>query len=585
MSTAPPLPDSLEDQARWLQAGRLYRMMYGLHKPDIKARMVEKLGHIRQEAQGEPDMCANLYKAGFSAVAVMYDQPGKVKNPDGAAAARMSDILMSVGFWSLWQTVQRDTLGMRDMMVRVDIDRGDPVFRLVYPQWVIATARPQRPAVPVHVEEARMRTVDGEDIWTWDILDSETATYMVVDTDGADITASALLSEAPMAYPYVKTDGTAILPYSMYHARDTNKLWDTFSTVELYEGTLNLGVKYTNLGSVELKAAWSQRYIVGAQLAGVGITGATGATKRSAVVTDPSTVLLLDATEDGVQPQIGQWSTPANLSEYTEAITSYARNLASYIGDAADAVRVSGDPRSGYALSVKRDSQRIIQRRFAPVFARSDATTITIVATLLNRWHEGEGTPGWVALPEDGWSVTYRGIPLSADEKKAMREDHKARRAEGTLDIITAYTEENPGTTREEAAIALEQIRIVDSSYANARAPSRVEEMIARNPGMSAEQARRHVIDGELYSMGLELQISETLAAAGFGSAPKSTIELAPTDLAAIVTVNEARAQQGLTKVEGGDISVFAAKAQEQAKADLATMAGETKITEEGNNE
>jgi hypothetical protein len=269
-----------------------------------------------------------------------------------------------------------------------------------------------------------------------------------------------------MAYPYVKSDGTAFLPYSMYHAQETGSLWNTYDTQGLYEGTLNLALKYTNLAHAELKASWAQRYIVGAQVAGVGVTGSTNPTKRAAVITDPSTALMLEPTDDSIQPQIGQWSSPADLDKMVSAITMYARGLASHLGlNAADVTRTSGDPRSGYALAVNRDSQRTLQRRFAPVFGRADVRTITIVAVLLNRWHEGEGTPGWVSLPEDGWTITYRGIPLSADEKAALREDHRERVAAGTLDIVTAYREQNPGTSVVEAEAALDRIRNTNARF------------------------------------------------------------------------------------------------------------------------
>lgn len=428
------------------------------------------MGGIRKEAIGKADMSANAYKTGIEASAVMYDRPGKVGHEDLNAAQRMTDILAGSGFWSLWQTVQRDTLGMRELLPRVDIDKGMPTFRLVYPQWVVAEARPQRPDTPVHIEEARLRTIDGKEAWTWDILDSETGTYKVVNTDGDDITRKALAVDeeetTPMSYPYVKSDGTMILPYSMYHAKNVNRLWDTFSTAELYEGTLDLAVLYTFLGHCIRKASWPQRYAVGVQIPGVGIEGETNPTRRASVVTDPSTVLLLESIEDNQSPQIGQWSTSADVVAITEAISRKERRMASLLGhNPADLQRTSGDPRSGYALAVNRDAQRTLQRRFEPQFAKADANTLMIVAVLLNRWNEAEGTPGWVSLPEDGWSVTYRGIPLSADEKTALREDHRERVADGTLDIVTAYMEQNPGTTQKEAEAALMRIRELNARF------------------------------------------------------------------------------------------------------------------------
>jgi hypothetical protein len=226
------------------------------------------------------------------------------------------------------------------------------------------------------------------------------------------------------------------------------------------------------LGHIERKSAWAQRYAIGVQIPGVNIDGKTTATKRASVVTDPSTVLMLESLDDTQSPQIGQWSTTVDIAAVSEAISKYERRLASYIGlNAADIQRTSGDPRSGYALAVNRDSQRTLQRRFEPQFSSADANTITIVAVLLNRWHEASAPgdlgydPAWMALPEDGWSVTYRGIPLSADESKALREDHRERVAAGTLDIVTAYREQNPGTSQAEAESALLRIRELNARF------------------------------------------------------------------------------------------------------------------------
>ena len=565
----PPQPPKSEDQSRWAMASKLYRMAYGLWSPDLERRVEKQVGGIRKEAWGEPDISANVFKAGWDAVAVLYDHEGRVQHEDPAAAARMAGLLEVSGFWPLWQTVQRDVLAMRELLVRVDIDRGEPVYRLVYPHWVTATARPQRPDEPVQVSEARLRSINGADVWTWDNLDSEAMSYTITDTEG-----EILESMSGDEYPYVATDGAAVLPYTMYHAKATNKLWDTWSTLELYEGSLNLGVKYTFLGHIERKAAWAQRYAIGVQIPGAGIAGDQLKNRRASVVTDPSTVLMLEAVEDNQSPQIGQWSTTVDIGAFTESISRYERRLASYIGlNAADIQRTSGDPRSGYALAVNRDSQRTLQRRYEKQFGKGDASTMRTIAILMNRWHAAASTPGWTALPESGYTMAYKGVPLSADERRAMQELHAARIEAGTMDIITAYQEQNPGTGRAEAMAALDQIRVINSSFKNASDPSRVEELQARSPGMSAQAARQQTIDAELGRLALESQLAATLNAAGYGAAPKSTIVLAPTDMAAIVSVNEARAQEGLAPVPGGEQSVFAAKmaATSQAAAPVQT--------------
>ena len=75
--------------------------------------------------------------------------------------------------------------------------------------------------------------------------------------------------------------------------------------------------------------------------------------------------------------------------------------MAAYLDlDPADAARVSGDPRSGYALEISATAKQAAQQRYAPVFRFADERLCSRVAEELNR-------VGALNLPTDGWRVRY----------------------------------------------------------------------------------------------------------------------------------------------------------------------------------
>ena len=115
-----------------------------------------------------------------------------------------------------------------------------------------------------------------------------------------------------------------------------------------------------------------------------------------------------------------------------ESITVYERRLATYAGiNPADVQKMSGDPRSGYAIAISRSSLREAQRKFAPSFRIADIHTLEISAKIANRYL---GT----SYPEDGYRIEYHAIPLSPTESKEQRENMLALLAAGLISKVDA---------------------------------------------------------------------------------------------------------------------------------------------------
>jgi hypothetical protein len=440
---APPLLLDPAEAQRCEHTRLRRRMLYGLWAEDLRARMRRSLGPIRERAIGEPDLSANPLAAVCSGAAALYDRRGRISHADAPSEASLTASVDAAGWWPLMQRVQRDVLGLREMVLRasVQIDsvtqRPEVSYHPVPPDLCVATPDPDRPDRPIALRHAVQRQRRGKLVWTWDdwslIGD---AAFRVLDEDGkTDISVEVGLPQGGLhgdKFPVRRLDGRPRLPFVVYHAASTGTLWDAWYGREIVEGTLNVGVLWTYFTHTVRNASWPQRWLLGASIAGsaaVDTDPESPAGPRKEVVADPAVVLELEQ-DDAYrgQAQAGQWSVSADPKSLAEAVQLYERRSLGYAGfNAADVVRDHADPRSGYSLSVNRDAIREAQRRFAPIFAPADAETMSVTATLLN------AAVGAQVLPEDGWSVTYEALPPSIEERKAERAEVSELIAAGLL--------------------------------------------------------------------------------------------------------------------------------------------------------
>lgn len=448
LENVPPAPTDAYELERWEHTRLRRRMLYGAWREDLAQRVRDGLGMARSEAVGGVDLSSNVFAQVCGQLAMLYDDDGVAPvHDDPAAQAAMADLLTRAGWAPLMQRFQRDCLGLREMLLRVDafpahdqattLDEVDVVLRPVVPDYVIARASMDRPDEPVEVREARRRRDEsGKLAWFWDALTVEgvRATYRVIDASGADVSGRYLGgARTGDAYPY-QWDGTSVLPYQLYHAAKTSMLWDAFHGRELVEGTLQAGLHWTFYSHALRNASWPQRYMVNCEIASdtVQAVSATGAQRaqRQVVTADPATVIQLrsasDAAEGLGQPMVGQWQPGADPQAIFESVAQYEKRVATFAGvSASDFVRQSGDPRSGYALEISQQSRLEAARKLAPVFRAADAALLRRIAITVNARLDAE------VLPIRGWSVTYPAIDdepqdPAADQGGNQKEDGHA---------------------------------------------------------------------------------------------------------------------------------------------------------------
>ncbi len=461
----PPSPADVAEAQRWDHTRLRRRLLYGLWQADARARQLAKLGDVRDDSVGDPDLSANPFRSICSGGAALYDRAPTIHHEDEVAEAALSRIVTAAGLWPQMQRTMRDTLGMREMLVAVDAKlqvEGDPAsvvatYRPVYPDLVLATPDPEDPERPVEIREARQWTdrPTGRVVWVWDVwsltgpvptrrIYSAQANGLAGATLGADVSELVGLpagGQSGDAYPCRGADGRPRLPYVVHHAARTGCLWDPYEGLEVVEGTLNVAVLWTLFGDFIRNASWQQRYTIGAEPA-----GSTQQGQRAEIPADPKFILQLAPMQDATNAIAGSWSVSSDPLAMAESIGLYERRLAAYAGiDPSDIQRVSGDPRSGYALGISREGKRESQRRFGPIFQPADVELLELTAIMVNAAAEAP------LLPETGWEVTYQALPPSPEERTSEREHVLALLGAGLIDKPAAYMLLHPGTNREDA--------------------------------------------------------------------------------------------------------------------------------------
>jgi hypothetical protein len=476
-------------------------MLSGLWRPDLAIELARRVGSRRAQAWVEsPILETNPFAGVCRELAALYIEWPQIKHeaasPD--VLLSMSNMLETAQLWGLMGRIQRFCIGLREMLIRVSVENGRPVFREVYPDLCWGISREDRPDQPAILAELRQRIYEKKQIWTFDYFDLSDPKNPICQIracnesgePGEDLSEIYWQeSRSGERYPYRRRDGTPFIPYVLYHAEPVgDRLWNPWEWAEIVEGAISLAVKYNMLDHVFVQASWPQRYILGAEIDGAE----SGETGRE-VVTDPAVLLQLRKQEDFEgQPVIGQWSPGGDVDKMEAVLESLSAKLAVEAGVNASDINRLNSQRSGVSISLTNEGKRQQQRRFAPVFRDPDSRLVGIVGALLNRYAESQGeTP---IYPEGGWSVLYRELPLSPSELEARRKHVLELVDAKLLSRLDAYLELNPGLTRSMGAREL------------ARIDSEGAALPGEQLGQALQAARQALQAGDLGAVALQLQ-------------------------------------------------------------------------------
>lgn len=470
-------------------------VLYSRHRKIIEDRTRKQVGKTRFEAWGsEVDMSSNVAETVYTQKAVQYDARPDITHDDSAAAAPLiSDaddkgspgFLDRAGIWLMMPRIQRDTLGLRVMFVRIDVVDGELSYRPVFPDMVTTREFQDRPDVPFELRELReYQDPDTKKTeWYWDVYDILEPSYKVLRASDDEDVSHIFLSTADnpegnftgALYPYrwaateddteVDADGNKLgrpfLPFAIYRPVKSGLMYDAWSEAPVFDGTLQAAVFQTMFAHIMRTSSWPQRWGIGVEPSSLGTADENqDGTSRQGTVTDPAVMLMFALLEDFEgQPMVGQFKPGADAAAFQTAIANYERRVAAMADlSPADIQRVSGDPRSGYALEISREGAREAQRKHEESFRRGDQELVAKSAAILNRATDS-------SFPEGGYRFEYRSLPKSAAELKEEAEYLNGEVESGNMDRVTAYQRRHPGISRAQAEEDLIKIRELNARF------------------------------------------------------------------------------------------------------------------------
>jgi len=470
--TIPTKPSAIdtETQNRWQITSLKVRMLTGNWLGDLEEELKRHFSSERRAVIGIADMSSNVFAGVTKALTSLYTEAPSIQSVGPAEELLARDgIIHRAGLWAIMQRVQLFTVGLREMFLHVGLNSANDglIFRPVTPDWIYASAPRNSPMDPNFLMELRLRVTEEEEyLWTYDVYDLRdlaNPSFKIVQAEddgniGEDISDKFGGSAVGGAYPYRLKNGLPVLPYSIYHAELLgDQLFDAYTGSELCAGSLVSASLHTYLLHLTRDCAFPLRFTLGADISGGSVYDANGAARRVAISADPSSIICFspDPEMQGLgQPIISQFPSNADPEKLMNLITTYERKLAQMQGgiNPASVQKVSGDPRSGYAISMSKSDQRDTQRKSIPSMSRGDHNTLQIAAMICNRFL-GKN------FPEDGYQVQYHSIPLSKEELASQRQDLMEKMEAGLITKIDAIQTLYPDLSREEAAEYLREIK------------------------------------------------------------------------------------------------------------------------------
>jgi hypothetical protein len=476
--TGRPMAPTAEDERRQIHQANRKKLLTGDYEDLLERELYQHLSTDRRSAWGPSDMSSNIAESITREISQLYRETPTISTNQNVDISRLTgrDGILS-GYWPMMIKQQQYVLFMRESISRVDYIPPPPEYperngrfsyRIVTPDLVYCEASPNEPDTPNYYSELRLRSYrhpNGQTkaIYTVDIFDirdlnNPKFSIKRVEPNGEytdDLTEYYVGKKSLTGddYYWRFADGMPFIPIELYHAEKNGRLWNSYEKSSLYFGALSAMVLYTFWVHIVRDSAFSIKYCMGANLAGLSSIDTDQPARRQAISTDPSSILVFQTDPDmNSQPLIGEFKPSASPRELMESIKQYEQRAAASFNISASMLRSSGDPRSGYALSIDQSGKRESQKSMGPIFSVYDSSFVAKIAALSNRLI---GT----TLPEEGYRIVYAPIPKSAQELEATRRDILEKMDAGLLSPVDAIMKLNPDLDPLQARAELDRIR------------------------------------------------------------------------------------------------------------------------------
>lgn len=600
----PSMPTDEDNRRSELTANR-HKILDDDFEEIADAYIEEKLGSERKQVLGASDISSNPLSSESRQVSTpgLYGKRPKIRNTSEAAAILIEPggELDRAGWSPKMQSVQYYAHGLGEYFLRIDAPArvGHLTLQPVSPANIWVWCHPDQPDVPVLLwwRRPRCRTIEGQPVWTyaWDkydigdpALDAEGKILRIngqivwrrppsfrievctkrSENDDVDITeefapGGPYIGET---YPWQDDEMPPFIPLVCYRAYDTGLMWNYLRKRGATRGTLNAVMFMTLLGHAAQSA--SGRAVIAAGIRplpaeAAPVPASAGSVTKAA--TSVRSVRLLPGSIAYHEPMTAGGSML--LQEVGPA--GELETLAKFTGDyeiwqairaglnPTDVTRQAANPTSGAALAISAKGRREYSAQVEPLYRKADLELLAKAACILRK--QGIGNP-----PSTGYSIQYHPIAQSPDEASDQRDELDWDLQHDLISEVEAYMRRYPGTTAEDAEAA-----IIEGRRVKARLEKKLADDVAASTG------------------------ARTDAPSG-GAAKGPTLVLAPTDMATVVKVNEARKSGGLgdlTKPDGtrdpdGDLTLaeFKAKHSNVIAEGEAAAQGKTAPTKPGDN-
>jgi hypothetical protein len=427
--------------------------------------------HINEERLklwGAPDTSSNPLSAFATQASTpgLYVEQPRVRGPEGSEGLIGSEgLLARSGLWPRLQRVQFFAVGLNSVLVRVSVapEHNRLVFRVVLPHNVHVVAHVDDPTVPVEIWELRVRTwmdprrnaLQRDYTWdVWSVRDPLKPFFRVHLAEGQgglgeDITAHVLGESERLdgeTYPYRDDRGRPVLPWRIYRSHDDGTMFAWEHGRGAFRGSLNAMLNWSFAQHAARDASGSTNFVFDGEPTDRRTVQTQGGAAVQTVVMEAGSTTVWRTTKDSNhQAKLTTVGPGANLQQVSDYALLYELLQLVRLGvNPTDITRTNNTPTSGAAIYLSNQAKRDLQRKYEPLFREADVGLIRIAA-IVARAHQ-LGT-----FPEDGYSITYAPIPLSASEQQAQREDLDWRTEHGVVTPVEAFQQLYPGASRDDA--------------------------------------------------------------------------------------------------------------------------------------
>lgn len=438
-----PTPSNPNDAKRWTHTKLRRNILGGTWEYAVIDTMQEQYSINNVNNMGRPALSVNLLTNTVNQIAVLYDTPSKISNPEMSETqeAIWSQVVDGCHMWQLLQRNNRDVEGLRENFIQVIPTDVGLQLELVSPDQIVVDKTTGDASTPTCLRRSRMfcfKDAKGNDemvdAWeVWDISDKENPEFRVEKMDGTVVTKTAY-PEDTGTYLYVDSDGP-YLPFSFYRAQYTSETFDPYTWSELVSGTLDIAVRWTMWGVCVRNNSWGQWVSMDSHIPGASaVVDGQGNTSSPPATVDAAPNSIINMKSDG-QPGTGSIKQlePGKMLEMAQAIELNQRTILNNIGIHPDDIQANSAPESGVAISLKRSAQRKMAMATVPNFRKGDIKLFEIMARTHNIFYAQTAEE---SLPVHGWHIDYQLPEMSADEFLADLEKDKELVALGLLSAV-----------------------------------------------------------------------------------------------------------------------------------------------------